>query len=260
MSEFDEAVGNNNLGDIIRSIRMSNECIFGHNRCRNHLTQQCLAGILDIGKSHLSRVEVGLKLTFNKALIICKELGLELDDYLGGTLIGKESDGRDLRGVRGAHRMMEDYKDVMDRFRSDLITKRKSTICEDGCCRDTLSLKHCGALFGFSKSSYRWVEEGGCIIRFEIFLMICKYFGLNPADYIGDHALPAGNNDDGLGKAMNWVGAHRGRVAFDVSGDGAVTVMVPGYAPRSGDTIIEAVAWLKYEVAGKKIDKQREVA
>ena len=235
----------NELGMILLSIRYSNECtVFGHKQCDRYgrITQICLGELLDLRSYEISRIEHGGKLIVEGAEKLCGVLGLDVVDFAESV---SRFRGFVERAPVGKRVAANKYRPTRQRFGEDLRKARVAIKCENGCCLDHISIHHAGEMVGISGSIWRAIEFNRKRYTFELYLQLCGLMGLDPHDYVGESV--AGGGGDLVG-ALRYLEDRNGRLSFGVSGDGAVTVFVPGCGARSGDTIVEAVAWMKRDV------------
>ena len=236
----------NELGRILRSIRASNPCEDNeHKQCERYgrITQECIAGKIGVRGGVVSKIENGDMVSYNMAGKVCEYLGLNVGDYADGVYISYERP--DVFPVKQV-KFHGEYKATMERFGVDLRKAREAKRCEIGCCHGHLGRTHLAAMFGLTSSVWRNIEFGGKVFGMGLFLQICDVMDLNPLDYIGAPAVVGIAGADA--EALSWVANRGGRIAF---GD-TVIAFVPGYTPSEGDTIVEAVAWLRRKVAGGK--------
>lgn len=239
----------NEFREIVISLMASNECA-GSGKCQcfrfGYMTTSCLAYALDVNPSVLyakTRKSVSVK----TAEIFCGALGLDVADY-EHMIYRKTNFDNKIPVGKGPGR--KKFLPGRLRFGVDIELARKVLLCENNCCKSYLSVEHCADMVGTTGSLWRHIERGVKVYSFELFLQMCEVMGLDPRDYVGAKAPVArGGGEDTA--AMNWLAEMGGRIAFGM-GELPVTVFVASYGACSGETLSEAVAWMKRKISGGK--------
>ena len=241
----------NEFREIVRSVLLSNDCAGSENcQCKKYrrLTLICLGRVIGLSSTAL----YGMKHKFvspNTAGLICDALGLDINEYEGSISKATNFDNRVPVGrLTGRRKFLPGRK----RFGLDVEAARTKMACENNCCKNYMSVGHAGEMVGISGSLWRHIEYARKVYSFELFLQMCEAMQLDPRDYVGPAAPVAKGSGDDVA-AMNWLRYAGGRIAFGV-GELPVTVFVAPYGSCEGETLAEAVAWMKRKIdSGKKV-------